>query len=207
MMFNQRNNFRMGASAILTLLPGFSGNALALKDPENQGRWEQPCKEGPDAVVPGFLVNMGPTGARGILKERSYVVKFVFPKSPAEEILEIDDSEGQDGVLKLMVERGGEKMEVDVQLEVLGRFADTFPVDCEKTEILKARAYEYLMDNPGGISSQGRCVATLARLSSDTARFSGRVGRWRVTGTSLTTLRPGHGISGFRGSRFRNIIC
>ena len=69
----------------------FPGEALALKDAENQGRWTEPCKEGPDAEVPGFLVNMGPTGARGILKENSYVVKYVFSKSPAKGVLEIDD--------------------------------------------------------------------------------------------------------------------
>ena len=69
----------------------FPGEALALKDAENQGRWTEPCKEGPDAEVPGFLVNMGPTGARGILKENSYVVKYVFAKSPAKGVLEIDD--------------------------------------------------------------------------------------------------------------------
>jgi hypothetical protein len=56
---------------------------------------------------------------------------------------------------------------VAVQLEKLGRFSETFPVDCEKTATLKARAYEYLMDHPGGLDSQGRCVATLAMLSSD----------------------------------------
>lgn len=197
-----RDGFRTVASVALALSLGSGGSALAVKDPDNQGRWEQPCKEGPDAVVPGFLVNMGPTGARGILKERSYVVKFVFPKSPATGVLEIDDevlgangkrfsehtfggakfgiegpmqdlglaiedSEGKDGVLTLMVERGGQKLDVDVQLEALGRFADTFPVDCAKTKILKERAYEYMMDHPGGMSSQGRCVATLALLSSD----------------------------------------
>lgn len=190
------------ASALATAFLGFSGEALALKDAENQGRWDEPCTVGPDAEVPGFLVNMGPTGARGILKERSYVVKYVFAKSPAQGVLEIDDevygangkrfsvhtfggghhgiegplqdlglaiedSECFDGVLKLMVKRGGEEMEVDVQLEKLGRFSDTFPVDCAKTQILKERAYKYLIDNPGGIDSQGRCVAILAMLSSD----------------------------------------
>ncbi len=180
----------------------FPGEALALKDAENQGRWTEPCKEGPDAEVPGFLVNMGPTGARGILKENSYVVKYVFSKSPAKGVLEIDDevygangkkfsshtfgggyhgiegplqdlglaiedSEGGDGVLKLMVKRGGKNMDIDVQLEKLGRFSVTFPVACKKTEILKERAYKYLIDNPGGIDSQGRCVAILAMLSSD----------------------------------------
>jgi hypothetical protein len=66
-----------------------------------------------------------------------------------------------------MVERAGKKLDVEVQLEKLGRFADTFPVACEKTKVLKARAYKYLLDHPGGINSQGRCVATLAMLSAD----------------------------------------
>jgi hypothetical protein len=179
-----------------------TGIAPAIKDPDNQGRWDKPCEKGPDAEVPGFLVNMGPTGARGILKERSYVVKHIFRKSPAAGVLEIDDevvgangkrfaahtfggqyhgiegplqdlglaiedSEGEDGVLKLMVKRGGQSIDVEVQLEQLGRFADTFPVNCPKTAILKARACEYLMDHPGELDSQGRCVATLALLSSD----------------------------------------
>jgi len=204
-MYHQRHStcrLKTGASVFLALFFGHAGNVFALKDAENQGRWELPCKDGPDAVVPGFLVNMGPTGARAILKERSYVVKYIFAKSPAKGVLELDDevygangkkfsehtfgggyhglegplqdlglaiedSEGEEGVLKLMVNRGEAKLELDVQLEKLGRFADTFPVNCKKTEILKARAYEYLIDNPGGIDSQGRCVATLALLSSD----------------------------------------
>lgn len=187
------------------LFLGTTFHALALKDEDNQGRWTKPCENGPDAEVPGFLVNMGPTGARGILKERSYVVKHIFRKSPAAGVLELDDevvgangkrfsahtfgggnhglegplqdlglaiedSEGTDGVLKLMVKRGGENLTVDVQLEKLGRFADTFPVNCEKTAILRDRAYKYLMDHPGELSSQGRCVATLALLSSDEPR-------------------------------------
>lgn len=174
----------------------------ALRDKENQGRWEKPCEVGPDAVVPGFLVNMGPTGARGILKEASYVVKYIFEESPADGVLELDDevygvngktfakhqfgrkvhgiegplqdlglaiedSEGSDGVLSLMVRRAGEPQVVEVQLEKLGRFAATFPHDCEKTKILLDRAYKYLVAHPGGLDSQGRAAAALALLSSD----------------------------------------
>jgi len=177
-------------------------DVLAQRDESNQGRWDKPCKNGPDAVVPGFLVNMGPTGARGILKERSYIVKYIFPQSPAAGVLELDDevggangrrfaactfggghhglegpmqdlglaiedSEGRDGVLQLVVKRGAKDLTVDLRLERLGRFADTFPVNCRKSQILKDRAYKYLMDHPGGLDSQGRCVATLAMLSSD----------------------------------------
>ena len=201
----KKTNFRFFLAALATAFSIVSGAAFALMNAENQGRWNKPCTEGPDAEVPGFLVNMGPTGARGILKERSYVVKYIFAKSPAKGLLEIDDevcgangkkfaahtfgggnhgiegpiqdlglaiedSEGTDGVLKLMVIRGGKNLAVDVQLEKLGRFSDTFPVDCAKTKILKERAYKYLIDHPGGIDSQGRCVAILAMLASDDSK-------------------------------------
>jgi hypothetical protein len=201
----KKTNSQLFPAAVAAAFLIVSGEAFALLNPENQGRWNQPCTEGPDAEVPGFLVNMGPTGARGILKERSYVVKYIFAKSPAKDLLEIDDevcgangkkfsahifgggyhgiegpiqdlglaiedSEGSDGVLKLTVIRGGKTLEVSVQLEKLGRFSDTFPVDCAKTNILKERAYKFLIDNPGGIDVQGRCVATLAMLASDESK-------------------------------------
>lgn len=186
--------------SIVTL--ALSSHALALRDEKNQGRWDKPCTNGPDAVVPGFLVNMGPTGARGILTKRSFVVKFIFPKTPATKVLKLDDevygangkeftehtfgprihgiegpihdlgmaiedSEGGDGVLHLMVKRGEEKLTVDVQLEKLGRFGDSLSQDCKKIQTLRERAYKYLKDNPGGIDVQGRCVQTLAFLSSN----------------------------------------
>ncbi|MGD7654323.1 MAG: DUF6288 domain-containing protein [Verrucomicrobiales bacterium] len=190
-----------------------AGNALAVRDEDNQNRWSKPCTEGPDAAVPGFLINMGPTGARGILKHRSFVVKYIFPGSPAAGLLELDDevvgangkkfsahtfggtninigmegpiqdlglaiedSEGDDGVLELIVNRSGESLKIDIQLEKLGRFADSFPVDCPKTNILKQRAWQYLIDHPGGLDSQGRCVATLALLAADDPKVA-REGR------------------------------
>ena len=42
-------------------------DTFAIRDETNQKRWDRPCKDGPDKVVPGFLINMGPTGARGTL--------------------------------------------------------------------------------------------------------------------------------------------
>jgi len=192
-------------AAILAL--AVCGNAFAVKDPTNQGRWEKPCESGPDAVVPGFLINMGPTGARGTLTEEAFVVKYLFAKSPADGVLQledevlgangktfskhsfakgvhgidgpirdlglaIEDSEGSDGVLKLMLRRGGKDMAVDLQLEKLGRFAEGFPVNCAKTALLKDRAYRYLIEHPGGIDSQGRCVEILSMLSSEDPKVS-----------------------------------
>jgi hypothetical protein len=63
----------------------------AIVDPDNRGQWTKPTSKGPDKDVPGFLVNLGPTGARAILKETSFVVKYVFPKSPAHGKLNTDD--------------------------------------------------------------------------------------------------------------------
>jgi len=188
--------------AVILAVLAVATNVYALRDEKNQGRWDKPCKDGPDAVVPGFLVNMGPTGARGILTRHSFVVKFIFPETPAASVLQLDDtvygangrefsehtfggrvhgiegpiqdlglaieeSEGSsDGVLHLQVQRGAQKLTVNVQLEKLGRFGDALSQDCPKIQILRARAYKYLTDHPGGIDAQGRCVETLAFLSA-----------------------------------------
>ena len=77
-------------AGILTSL-SFVESGWAIVDPNNMGRWTQPTKRGPDKNVPGFLVNLGPTGGRAILKETSFVVKYVFPKSPAHNKLHVDD--------------------------------------------------------------------------------------------------------------------
>lgn len=188
-------------SIVVLALPLMATTAFAVRDETNQGRWNKPCTSGPDAEVPGFLVNMGPTGARGILTKRSFVVKYIFPDTPAAKVLQlgdevhgangkefsehqfgrgvhgiegpirdlglaIEDSEGGDGILHLMVKRGGKTLVADVQLEKLGRFGDSFTQDCPKIRTLRQRAYRYLMDHPGGIQSQGRCVKTLAFISS-----------------------------------------
>lgn len=188
----------LGALGSLAL----AATAMALRDESNQQRWEKPCAKGPDAVVPGFLVNMGPTGARGILTKNSFVVKFIFPDTPAAKALQLDDEVygangrefsghnfggrvhgiegpirdmglaiedaegGRDGILRLMVKRGGAKVVAEVQLEKLGRYGESLSDDCAKTRILRERAYKYLVANPGGVDSQGRCVQILAMLSS-----------------------------------------
>ena len=65
--------------------------ADAIRDRENQGRWEKRVESGPDRDVPGFLVNLGPTGARAILTEKTFVVRYVFKGSPAEGRLRTGD--------------------------------------------------------------------------------------------------------------------
>ena len=80
----------------------FSTQAFALADKENQGRWETPTKNKPDAEVPGFLVNLGPTGARAILTDKTFVVRYIFKDAPALGQLKLND-EKSDTNLKYSV--------------------------------------------------------------------------------------------------------
>jgi hypothetical protein len=170
----------------LTLSLALPAVVCAIPDADNLGQWNKPTEIGPDKEVPGFLINLGPTGGRAILKESSFVVKHVFSGSPADGKLKIDDeitgangkpfgkhtfgkfygmepgagyegpimdlgnaieeSEGKDGLLALDVLREGQPIKVEIKLEAIGRFSDTFPKKCQKSEKLAARATEYLLN-------------------------------------------------------------
>lgn len=78
-------------SLVLLFLCSFLGMKLEAIEENNRGRWNEPTKEGPDKEVPGYLVNLGPTGARGIMESKSFTVKYIFKGSPAEGVLQIDD--------------------------------------------------------------------------------------------------------------------
>jgi len=188
--------------------------ALAIADANNLGQWEKPTNIGPDKECPGFLINLGPTGARAILKETSFVVKFVFPNSPAAGVLRIDDeitaangktfakhtfdkcygtkpghgyegpimdmgnaiedSEGKDGVLTLDVLRQGQATQVKIPLAAIGRFSNSFPQSCAKSEKIAAQAMDYLLQHPeercGIVHEKGMLgLAMLARGKSKQA--------------------------------------
>ncbi len=193
--------FKLLTATLLTLAVsvGITATARAIADADNLGRWNEPTKKGPDKECPGFLVNLGPTGGRAILKETSFVVKYVFPGSPANGHLQIDDeitgangkpfskhtfgkcygmkddvgyegpimdmgnaiedSEGKDGTLTLDVIRTGKPTKVDIKLDPVGRFSDTYPKNCRKSEMLAAKATDYLLqhseDDKGEVHERG----------------------------------------------------
>ena len=79
----------LGALVALVLLPS---PILAIRDKENQGRWITPTENnGPDKEVPGFLINLGPTGARAVLTDKTFVVRYIFKNSPAVGKLKLED--------------------------------------------------------------------------------------------------------------------
>lgn len=76
---------------LLASLITLAVTALHAIEKDNRGRWEEPVKNGPDKEVPGYLINLGPTGARAILESQSFIVKYLFADSPAMGLLDIDD--------------------------------------------------------------------------------------------------------------------
>ena len=182
---------RRPASSLALIL--FTGLACSLHaiEKDNRNRWNEPTKKGPDKDVPGYLINLGPTGARATLESRSFTVKHLFDASPADGRLQlgdvitgvngkpfevahqfghhltrmkefpeigyegplmdfgnaIEDAEGSDGKLTLAVTRGGKEIDVVIELEPIGRFSDTYPYDCPKSDHLAKAAMNYLSNN------------------------------------------------------------
>jgi hypothetical protein len=62
----------------------------------------------------------------------------------------IEDSQGKDGMLRLTVwpqgESGGEK-EVAIQLRAVGRFSETFPYNCKRSEQMLEELCDFLVDD------------------------------------------------------------
>lgn len=191
----------LGLFAVIAVCGGVTVHAI--KDATNQGRWGKGVGNGPDKEVPGFLINLGPTGARAVLSEKTLTVKYIFGSSPAEERLKLGDvitgvfnkpfsahtfggephgyegpllefgeaierAEAKDGKLVLNIQRGSDTLAVTVNLEAIGAFSPTFPMQCKKSELLRAKALKYLADNPESLNGppHAKCVAILALLTS-----------------------------------------
>lgn len=202
---------RNARRSFILLLALSCPNLLAIEE-NNRDRWTTPVQKGPDKDVPGYLVNLGPTGARATLESNSFTVKYLFEGSPAAGKLRLDDvitgvngkpfvvahkfghhltrmksfpeigyegplmdfgnaieeSEGKDGKLTLRVTRDGNELDVDVQLEPIGRFFKTFPLQCEKSALLARRAMDYLSENEhvAGEPCHGMAMTGLALLAA-----------------------------------------
>jgi len=84
----------------------------------------------------------------------------------------IEDSQGKDGKLNLIVWPGGKKEAqkvVTVQIEAVGRFSPTFPYNCKRTDKLLSELYEYIASDynrkdaaKGGTTPQHMILALMA---------------------------------------------
>lgn len=75
----------------LSLLLFSAAIPLGAIEKNNRDRWEKPVGSGPDKDVPGYLINLGPTGARATLESQSFTVKYIFENSPAASLLKLND--------------------------------------------------------------------------------------------------------------------
>ena len=177
----------------------------AVADSTNQGRWTTPTENNlPDREVPGFLVNLGPTGARAVLTQNTFIVRYIFATSPAvghlmlEDVITgvfgrpfashhfggvhgyegpimdfgnaIEQAEGSDGRLVLNVTRGTTALNITIDLELLGSFSATFPINCPKSTAIRAKALQYFAvhaDARNVWQSHAHAAVTLALLTSD----------------------------------------
>jgi len=173
--------------------------------------WTQRKPHG-EPQVGGYFMNLGPTGIRAQLRERSFEVKYVFPDSPAAGRVQpgdlivgvngrpfatphtfgfdwnkaaktgyegpmmdfgnaIEESEGKEGVLTLMVNRGDKPSSVKIQIRPLGRFSDTYPYKCKKTDLIYQEICDYLEKHPDDWGPMYGAVGGLTLLASGQPRY------------------------------------
>jgi hypothetical protein len=90
----------------------------------------------------------------------------------------IEDSQGKDGKLELIIWPGGEKSAektVSVQIEAVGRFSPTWPFDCPRSDKLAASLRDFLAEEykrEGGFKGGTHChtTATLALLAGGSGK-------------------------------------
>jgi hypothetical protein len=76
------------------LLGGVTSLPAQVHYHDNDSPWGQRAEAGPDADVPGWFYNLGITGLRAQLvadQSKALLVRYVFPKSPADGLVQIGD--------------------------------------------------------------------------------------------------------------------
>lgn len=67
------------------------GTLSAQLNTKNSDLWSHATGKGVDHQVPGFLINLGPTGARARLHEKHFEVQWIWDDSPATDKLKLGD--------------------------------------------------------------------------------------------------------------------
>ena len=83
----------------------------------------------------------------------------------------IEESEGKDGILTLSIKRGGKPSSVKVRIRTLGKFSDTYPYKCKKTDLLYQEICDYLEKNSGDWGPMFGAVGGLTLLASGNPRY------------------------------------
>jgi hypothetical protein len=128
-------------------------------------------------------IMVGVTGMFVAIKDGELLVTQITPDTPAAETLEkgdvllavndtsleiqdqrhplgiaINAAEGRDGKMKFSIKRGGANKTVMVQLDPIGSYGPTYPVDCKKSQRIVDETAAFILkhggpgDGPGGIN-------------------------------------------------------
>jgi hypothetical protein len=211
--------------AWLTLCAGIPHVAQAVNE-KGEWPWNEKLhgwhdREVAEALGAGWFLNVGPTGLRARITHEHpqyLTVKYVFKKSPAHGLIQIndiivgangkrltvphtfgrgsrgrstwdgpmvdmakliEDSQGKDGKLDLIVWPGGAKSAekiVALQIPAIGRFSPTWPFDCPRSDKLMVDLCDFLADEykrAGKFESQVQThsAAVLALMASGDKKY------------------------------------
>lgn len=93
----------------------------------------------------------------------------------------IDEVEGTDGVLTLTLTRDGDRRKVDVHLDVIGSFSDTYPYDCRKSLRFLDQSCDFLEKvNHGGHETTTALIG-LVLLSRGSSKYNSSIERIKKT--------------------------
>ena len=216
----------------LRLLPVLLGLWFSSQAPvsavNEKGEWPWELKlhgwhdrEVAEELGAGWFLNVGPTGLRARITHEHpqyLTIKYVFKKSPAHGLVNIndivvgangkrltvphtfgrgsrgrggwegplldmskliEDSQGKDGKLELIVWPGGDKSKeknVTLQIEPVGRFSPTWPFNCPRSDKLMLDLCDFLVDDykrAGKFESQvhTHSAAVLALMASGEKKY------------------------------------
>ena len=163
----------LGPTGIRAMLTDING----LTEWQGQGiqylvKYVFPGSPADGLILPGDII----TGVNGRQFQKVYVFGYWYGfgyEGPLTEFGEAVEESERDfgGILTLIVERDGQSIEVPVQIESKGVFADTFPYNCSKSASLRREAVQTLINlqkDNGSWPGQGHagfmaCMALLAQ--------------------------------------------
>jgi len=173
-------SFRRLSLAAFAVLALVSSASAQVHYHDSGHPWKQRASAGPDAEVPGWYYNLGITGLRVELVEdapRALVVRYVFPDSPADGVVEVGDHiVGTSGQSFEEPHQNGYGMEVFGARGPIGEFA--VALEAAQTKAGKGKLELQLLrgdERLAGTLKVGKAYGAFAKRFPEDCDKSGRV--------------------------------
>jgi len=93
---------------------------------------------------------------------------------------QINASEGRDGKMTFTLRRGGETKTVTIQLDPIGSYSKTFPIDCEKSDFLVNQTAKFILENGGPEGGITGNLEALFLMSTGETKYMPAVEKYAV---------------------------